>query len=129
MSIIGYGIDIVKINKLEELLAQSGKAFEHHYLTARECHWSERSASRIQYLASRLAAKTAVLKALSIEQNLHYFWHDIEIQSLPSGAPSVVLYANCQSLAAEREVMKWLLSISHTASYAAASAIALKLSL
>jgi holo-[acyl-carrier protein] synthase len=119
------GIEIVKTAWIKLCLEQSGEQFEQHYFTVAERQMSKVSADRIQYFASRLAAKIAVLKALEIQQSAQPLWHDIEIQRLPNGQPTAVLSARCQELATERGITTWLLSLSHTASYAAASAIAL----
>jgi holo-[acyl-carrier protein] synthase len=92
--------------------------------TATERIITESDANRIQYLAGRLAAKEAVLKALGTGWSQGTSFLDIEVQRLPTGQPSVVLHAKCKEIAAELGITRWLLSISHTSSYATASAIA-----
>ncbi|HBL12824.1 MAG TPA: holo-[acyl-carrier-protein] synthase [Cyanobacteria bacterium UBA11162] len=124
LTIIGHGIDIVETKRIQDFIDQSGKHFEMKYFTLIERHISELGANRIQYLAGRFAAKEAVLKALGIRPNQDIFKLDIEIQRLSTGEPSVVLYGKCQEIAQELGITKWLLSISHTSLYAAASAIA-----
>ena len=126
MNVIGHGIDIINIEFFKELAVPMGEYFEWRYLTATECHDLRFRTNRIQYLASRLAAKTAVFKAMGGEPIHPNLWQEIEIQRLPTGEPSVVLYARCRDMAVAVGVAKWLLSISHTLSYAAASAISLK---
>ena len=96
------------------------------YFTAGECNTSALGAKRSEYLAGRFAAKKAVLKALGGGWIQNISWLDLEIQRLPSGEPSVVLHGKCQEIASKLGVNKWLLSISHTSSYAAASAIAIR---
>ncbi len=123
--IIGHGMDIVETNRIKELVERLGERFEMGCLTTTERSTSELSANRIQYLAGRFAAKKAILKALGMEWNQDISWLNIEVQRLPTGEPSVVLYAQYQEIAAELGIKKWLLSISHTSAYAAASAIAL----
>jgi holo-[acyl-carrier protein] synthase len=93
--------------------------------TATERSTPALGAKRIEYLAGRFAAKEAILKALGIGNNPNISKLDIEIQRLPSGEPSVILHGKCQEIAAKLGIMQWFLSISHTPSYAAASAIAL----
>lgn len=122
--IIGHGIDIVETNRIKELMERLGERFEMGCLTATEQRTSVLGANRIQYLAGRFAAKKAILKALGTEWNQDICWLDIEVQRLPTGEPSVVLHGKYQEIAAELGIAKWLLSISHTSSYAAASAIA-----
>ena len=124
MNIIGHGIDIIEIKDIKELIERSGHHFETRCFTATECSAARSDANRIQYLAGRFAAKEAVLKAIGTGWSQGISWTDIEIQRLPTGRPSVVLYSRCQEIAAELGITMWLLSISHTPSYAVASAIA-----
>jgi holo-[acyl-carrier protein] synthase len=123
--IVGHGIDIVETTSIQELVELSGEHFEMECFTATERSMSALGAKRIEYLAGRFAAKEAVLKALSTGWSQGISRLDVEIQRLPSGEPSVVLHGECQEIAEELGITKWLLSISHTSSYAAASAIAL----
>jgi len=123
--VVGHGIDIVETSRIQELVEQSGKQFEMECFTATERSTPALGAKRIEYLAGRFAAKEAVIKALGMGRNQGISWLDIEIQRLKSGEPSVVLHGKCQDIAEQLGITKWLLSISHTSSYAAASAIAL----
>lgn len=118
-------IVIVKTLEFKALMKQFGEAFEQYHFTVLERQIPATGVNPMQYFASRLAAKIAILKTLGLEGNLYPLWQDIEIQRLPTGEPIVVLYANCQERAIEQSIERWLLSISHTPCYAAASAIAL----
>jgi holo-[acyl-carrier protein] synthase len=123
--LIGHGIEIVETTRIQELVEQSGKQFEMECFTATERSTPALGAKRIEYLAGRFAAKEAVIKVLGMAENQDVSWLDIEIQRLKSGEPSVVLHGKCRDIAEQLGVTNWLLSISHTSSYAAASAIAL----
>lgn len=125
MNIIGHGIDLVDVRCIQGLIEQMGECFERQCLTVAERNADGFRTNRFQYLASRLAAKQAVLKAFGGDGKPPTSWLEIEIQRLPTGKPFVVLHANCQKIAARLGITQWLLSISHTPSYAAASAIAL----
>ncbi len=122
--LIGHGIDIVETTRIQELIERSGESFEMECFTATERSTAALGAKRIEYLAGRFAAKEAVLKALGADSNQGISRLDIEVQRLPTGEPSVVLYGKCKEIAEKLSITKWLLSISHTSSYAAASAIA-----
>ncbi|MBE9095041.1 holo-ACP synthase [Tychonema sp. LEGE 07203] len=124
MNILGHGIDIVEIKDIKQLIERSGNHFENRCFTATESSIAGSDSHRIQYLAGRFAAKEAVLKAMGTGWSQGISWTDIEIQRLPTGKPSVVLYSRCQEIAAELGITIWFLSISHTQSYAVASAIA-----
>jgi len=121
--LIGHGIEIVETTRIQERLERSGKQFEMKCFTSIERNTPSLGAKRIEYLAGRFAAKEAILKALGIGNNPNISKLDIEIQRLKSGEPSVVLHGKCQDIAEQLGVTNWLLSISHTSSYAAASAI------
>ncbi len=123
--LIGHGIEIVETTHIRERLERSGEQFEMECFTAIERNTPPLGAKRIEYLAGRFAAKEAILKALGIGNNPNISKLDIEIQRLPSGEPSVILHGKCQDIATKFGITKWLLSISHTSSYATASAIAL----
>ncbi|MBW4660763.1 MAG: 4'-phosphopantetheinyl transferase superfamily protein [Drouetiella hepatica Uher 2000/2452] len=118
-------VEVVKVSQIKEFVEQIGERFEQQYFTVIERQMSKTSANSMQYFASRLAAKTAVLKILDLEENWHFLWHDIEIQQLSRGEPTIVLSARGQEIAAKLGIDRWLLSISHTSCYAAASAIAI----
>lgn len=125
LTIIGHGIEIVETTRIKEQVERSSGCFEKKHFTVLERSASELGTNRIHYFAGRFAAKKAILKALGRGWNEGISWLDIEVQRLPTGEPSVVLYAKCKEIAAELGIAKWLLSISHTSSYTAAAAIAL----
>ena len=125
LKIVGHGIDMVETACVKELIEQSGECLEIECFTANERSAYESGAKRIEYFAGRLAAKEAILKVLGKKRSEEISWLGIEINRLPTGEPSVVLYGKCQAVAADLGIKKWLLSISHTSCYAAASAIAL----
>ncbi|MEM1169237.1 MAG: holo-ACP synthase [Cyanobacteria bacterium P01_H01_bin.35] len=124
--IIGHGIDIVDINRIEKSRKRSGSDFEVRCFTATERSVTQHDINSNQYFAGRFAAKEAVLKALGTGWSQGIAWTDIEIQRLPTGEPLVVLYGKCQEIANKLGITKWLLSISHTNPFAIASAIAIK---
>ncbi|AKG21619.1 holo-ACP synthase [Calothrix sp. 336/3] len=119
--IIGYGIEIVATADIKTLIEKSQENFAMQYFRA-----SERSIMPgVQQLAGRFCAKKAILKALGMELNQQISWLDIEVQRLLTGEPSVLLHGQYRELANCLGVAKWLVSITHVADYAAASAIAL----
>ncbi|MEM9903524.1 MAG: holo-ACP synthase [Cyanobacteria bacterium P01_D01_bin.44] len=125
LEVIGHGIDITETRGIKELIERFGESLEMRCFTVDERGTYESGAKRIEYFAGRLAAKEAVLKALGKKRSENASWLDIEIRRLPTGRPSVVLYGKCQQIAVGLGITKWLVSISHESSYAAASVIAL----
>ena len=125
MNFIGHGIDIVEIERIKNLLEKLGSSYEIRCFTEIELITAKSNVNCIQFLAGRFAAKEAIIKALGTGWSQGIAPTDIEIQRLSTGQPSVILYGKCQEIASELGVVTWLLSISHTTSYAVASAIAL----
>lgn len=124
-NIIGYGLEIVQISCIQTLTEESTENFRMQYFTPQERDAANFSPNHLQYFAGRFAAKKAVVTALNQGCNQHISWLDMEIQRLPSGAPSVMLYGQCQEIAANLGITKCLVSISHTSCYAIANAIAI----
>lgn len=124
MNIIGHGIDIVEVKRIKKIIERFGNRFEMRCFTETECIAAGTGVKRIQYLAGRFAAKEAVVKALGTGWSQGISWTDIEIERLSTGKPLVSLCGRCQEIAAELGVKAWLLSVSHTDSYAVASVIA-----
>lgn len=122
---IAEDLQIIDIESFSKFVVQMGETFESYYYTNLERNVVDRGARRMQYLAGRFAAKSAIAKILDKESDRENFWLDLEIKRLPTGAPSVNLYGKCQEIAVRLGINKWLLSISHTSSYAVAMAIAL----
>jgi holo-[acyl-carrier protein] synthase len=125
LGVVGHGIHLIEISRFLILSKKLGKPFEQYCFTVDERSNSFSGVRRSQFLAGRFAAKEAVIKAIGREKIQENSWLDIEIQRLPTGEPLVVLDGNVRDIAKKLEIKKCLLSISHTSSYAVASAIAL----
>ncbi len=126
MSIIGHGIDIVEVEHFRRLCkTPSGARTLGRYFTPAELALVGSGPKRAERLAGRFAAKEAVLKALGTGFTQGISFTDVDIGILPSGAPIVVLHARAAEVAVERAITTWLVTISHTTAFAAASAIAL----
>lgn len=124
MQSIAHGIQVIKIERVQTYLEQSGESFERRYFTASERNVSDSGIRRLHYLAGRFAAKQAILNILDTKWNQNISWLDIEIRRLPTGEPSVVIDAQCREIKSKRDIRTWMLSISHTSFYAAANVVA-----
>jgi holo-[acyl-carrier protein] synthase len=122
--IIGHGVDLVSIENIVKLVNDPGE----HFLT--RCFTdSERAAvgggiNMPERVAARFAAKEAVLKALGTGFGGDIGFVDVEILTLSSGAPHVVLHRGAQAAAKYLHVGRWIISMSHDGGMAIASAIA-----
>lgn len=124
MTVIGTGIDIVEIARMEALLARRGERFKNRVFLPNEQAYCESRAVPARHYAGRFAVKEAVAKAFGTGVGRHISWKDIEVRrAAESGSPSVVLGARAQRLAEERGVTGVLVSLAHGRHYAVAHAL------
>ena len=124
MAILGTGIDIVEIGRLEEVIVRRGERFLDRVFTERErAYCGERPRPVIHY-AGRFAAKEAVLKAIRTGWIEGIGWKDIEVELGAMGEPSIRLAGGALDRARAMGIQTIHVSISHTESHAVASAIA-----
>jgi holo-[acyl-carrier protein] synthase len=126
MPILGHGIDLVETQRIADMLRDHGQRFLDRCFSPREQAYCAANAKRyVEHLAGRFAAKEAVLKALGTGWAKGIAWTDIEVLREPSGQPRIELSGECLKIAAAQGVRQWLVSISHVATHASASAIAM----
>jgi holo-[acyl-carrier protein] synthase len=127
MSIVGHGIDIVETVRIKSLVEEHSQRFLDRCFTPREIEYCRANPKRyFEHLAGRFAAKEAVLKVLGTGWRGGIAWTDIEIINEPSGQPRIALTGQCQRIAAEQGITRWLVSISHIETHATASAIGMR---
>ena len=123
--IIGLGTDIVEVDRIQKMIADHGAHFLECVFTAGEiAHCQPRRESAPHY-AGRWAAKEAVMKVLGTGFTNEVGWTEIEVLVKPSGQPVIVLHGSTQEVARRLGIGEILVSISHTANYATATAIGL----
>lgn len=122
--ILGHGIDIASIPRIERSLDRFGDRFLERCFTQRERDYAASHKHAATRLAGRFAAKEAVFKALGTGWRTGISWTDIEILPLPTGEPTITLHGLAANIAQDRGITHWMISISHTGDYAVASAIA-----
>jgi holo-[acyl-carrier protein] synthase len=122
--IVGVGIDVVEVERLRAAMARWGDRLLARLFTAGELARAYTPQTRPVRLAARFAAKEAVMKALGVGQ-LAVGWREIEISADRDGKPHVMLHGAARRTAEARGVGEVVVSLTHTASLAAASAIAL----
>jgi holo-[acyl-carrier protein] synthase len=121
---IGHGIDLVDVTSLKALIAVPGRHFLDRCFTPAEQAAAGDGPNRFDRLAGRFAAKEAVMKALGTGFGGGIGFLNVEILTLPSGAPSVLLNGAAAERARSLGVTRWLVSTSHDGGMAIASAIA-----
>jgi holo-[acyl-carrier protein] synthase len=124
MTVVGIGVDVVEVERIERAIARWGNAFVHRIYTAAEIVRARTGVTPAPRLAARFAAKEAVMKALGVGWRA-LAWRDIEITNDMAGRPVVHLHGSAQRIAAERGVHQVLVALSHTHDHAVAHAVAL----
>jgi|SRR5690606_26629912 len=90
--IIGLGVDLADIRRMEKTLERFGDRFTTRVFTDVERAKSDRRRKRAESYAKRFAAKEACAKALGTgvpRGGVH--WRDIGVVNLPSGKPTLTL--------------------------------------
>ena len=125
MEIIAHGIDLVDCPRIEEMVARHGERFVQRIFTAAEQAYAESNKNKIEKLAGRFAAKEAILKLMGTGWRGKIAWTDIEIINNSSGQPEVTLGGEVEKIADKLGIKHISVSITHTANFAIASAVAL----
>ncbi len=125
MEIVAHGIDLVDCPRIEEMVARHGERFVQRIFTAAEQAYAEANKNKIEKLAGRFAAKEAILKLMGTGWRGKIAWTDIEIINNSSGQPEVTLDGEVKKIADKLGIKHISVSITHTANFAIASAVAL----
>jgi holo-[acyl-carrier protein] synthase len=125
MKIIAHGIDLVDCPRIEEMIKQHGRRFVNRVFTAAEQAYADANKDRVEKLAGRFAAKEAILKLMGTGWRGKIAWTDIEVVNNAAGQPEVTLDGEVKKLADGLKIKHISVSITHTANFAIASAVAL----
>ncbi|MHC4394754.1 MAG: holo-ACP synthase [Planctomycetota bacterium] len=125
MEIVAHGIDLVDCPRIEEMIERHGERFVNRVFTAGEQAYAEANKNSTEKLAGRFAAKEAILKLIGTGWRGKIAWTDIEIINNPTGQPEVTLSGEVEKLADKLGIKHISVSITHTANFAIASAVAL----
>ena len=120
--IVGVGIDLTAVDRMERALGRHGDRFEKRVFTVEECAYCRARARPAEHFAARFAAKEATLKALGVPEGLS--WHEMEVAFAPSGRPELILRGVAARAAGERGVARLHLSLTHDGGQAAAVVVA-----
>ncbi len=90
--IVGIGVDIVDIARVQRLLDRYGVRFLERVFTEAEANYAMSSAAPAERLAGRFAVKEAALKALGTGKSQGILWRDVETVRGPRGKPVVHLH-------------------------------------
>jgi holo-[acyl-carrier protein] synthase len=118
--IVGLGLDMVEIDRIERLAKEHEARFVGKYFTEAEVSYAESHHRPGEHLAARFAAKEAAAKALGTGIAERVRMSDIEVVARDSGQPRLVLHGAAAELAKETGVTRTHVSLTHTKTHAAA---------
>ncbi len=122
--ILGLGIDLTSLRRIESVLEHSGERFLDRILTDEEKKQMPRPGRRrVEWLAGRFAAKESASKALGTGIADGITLRDIEILSAPQGDPHIFLHGKAKSHAQSMGASCLHVSISHEKEMACAVVI------
>ncbi|OHB56339.1 MAG: holo-[acyl-carrier-protein] synthase [Planctomycetes bacterium RBG_13_44_8b] len=125
MEIVAHGIDLVDCPRIEDMIERHGERFINRVFTPAEQAYAEANKNKTEKLAGRFAAKEAVLKLMGTGWRGKIAWTDIEVVNNAAGQPEVTLNGEVKKLADKIGIKHISVSITHTANFVIASAVAL----
>jgi holo-[acyl-carrier protein] synthase len=112
--IVGVGIDVVDIARVERMLEERGAHARRRLFTDGELAYADARARVAQSLAVRLAAKEAAFKAFAGTDDARAIgWREIEVITHDDGRPALVFHGRAAARAAELGVARAWVSLSH----------------
>jgi len=121
--VIAIGTDILRIGRIEDVVARLGDRFVARILTPVEQEEYRASPQPQRLLAKRFAAKEAIAKALGTGIGRGVSWQDIAIGHDANGAPQVTLSGGALGVATVRGGTRIELSLADEADYVVAFAV------
>lgn len=125
MEIIAHGIDLVDFPRIEKMIERHGDRFVDRVFTAGEQAYARAHRNTIETYAGRFAAKEAIMKLVGTGWRGKIAWTDIEVTNTSAGQPQVTLSGEVKEIAGRLRIKHISISITHTANFAIASAVAL----
>jgi holo-[acyl-carrier protein] synthase len=121
--IVGSGIDMVEIGRIQQSMDRYGQRFLDRVYTAAEQAYCLRKRKAAESFAARFAAKEAGAKALGTGISHGVNWLEIEVVREPSGRPTLRFNGRAAEFAARLNATRAALSITHTATLAMSSGV------
>ena len=107
------------------MVQRHGERFLKRVFTDAERAYAKANRNEMEKLAGRFAAKEAILKLMGTGWRGKIAWTDIEIINNAVGQPEVTLSGEVKAIAEALGITHISISITHTANFAIASAVAL----
>ena len=121
--IVGTGIDLAEIERIQKTIDQFGQRFLDRVYTAAEQEYCLRKRRSAESFAARFAAKEAGAKALGTGISRGVTWTEIEVVREASGRPSLKFHGRAAEMAQRLGVRNAALSLTHSNDTAMASVV------
>jgi holo-[acyl-carrier protein] synthase len=121
--IVGSGIDLVEIARIQHSVQRYGARFLDRIYTGNEQAYCMRKRASAESLAARFAAKEAGAKALGTGISRGVNWLEFEVTREPGGRPGLEFHGRAAQIAARLGVTQVTLSLTHTSDLAMASVV------
>jgi holo-[acyl-carrier protein] synthase len=119
--LIGTGVDLIEIERIEHSIERYGERFLRRIYTDHEIAYCTSKRSSAESFAARFAAKEAGAKALGTGISRGVTWIEFQIARQPGGRPVLELRGRAAVLARELGVKTISLSLTHTGNLAMAT--------
>jgi holo-[acyl-carrier protein] synthase len=120
MSILGIGVDLIEVERIQHSLDRFGERFMKRVFTEGEITYCQSMKFPARHFAARFAAKEAVSKAFGTGIGKAMSWRDIDVHKKESGEPFLVLHGGADKLAKAHAMRGAWISLSHTEHHAVA---------
>lgn len=121
--IVGTGVDIAEVGRIEAAVARFGQRFLKRVFTPAEIQYCQGKTNTAERLAARFAAKEAGMKAIGTGLRHGITWQDVEVVRLPGQRPNLKFSGKAAEFANRLGCKRTHLSISHTSEHAIAYVI------
>lgn len=119
--IYGIGIDLVKIERMKEVVEKWGQRFLDRVFTKEEISYCYDKKDPYLSLAARFAAKEALVKAIGSAGPVSLT--DIEVVNIDTGKPFIKINGKLKDFFKEKSIKRAHLSLSHEHEYGVACVI------
>jgi holo-[acyl-carrier protein] synthase len=124
MNLHGIGVDVVDVERIEDVIRRHGLHFLERTFTAAERDYCSAQANAAPHFAARFAAKEAVSKAFGTGIGAQAGFLEIEVCRNAVGRPEIVLHGHAADYAQRYGITRVMISLSHTRHSAVAQAVA-----
>jgi len=121
--IVGIGVDIVEIARVDRLNQEFGERFARRVLTGDELLEFERRKRSSSYLATRFAAKEAVAKACGTGIGAELGFHSMQVENDAQGKPVLRFLETADALLGRLKIRNSLVSLSDEKHYVVAMVV------